>query len=340
MTDTSPEHPAPPPAITEIDLDPFRQPAPTRFLPLILFVPLVFGIVTWEISGRLSMNALFVAILVLALAAFAVVVQFRRRRSARIRAEIIAARPATIAAAVELARTTAGFFSTSAFSADIATAAVAAGLAGSTARISPHAVRTPVEPITFPFEPRLLSQHDAGFQSLNDANVAFASQRTAPPTAPLVQSADHRRKLLMRTAPGLILVILMVGFTVAVQFRLGGLGLGILDILLLLVPLVLVWRWFAGGLLTTRERLLVPAALIRRVRHWRRPGWQLRLFKRNESVLLAFITTHPNALSLVTVADAAGPEHFFASTWELDLFLRAWLSPLKPPKLEQLSDLT
>src|SRR5215470_9799239 len=250
--------------LTDLDVDLFTQTQNAGVRQFALILPLIGAFAVWGMSAAvISAHFLFVAIVGLALAAFAFMWRGRQRRAARIRALIAADRPSSVAQAIEIARQKAGIYAISAFLPQVAAGCVAAGLAGSTVRTGPRSQRSGIEPISFAFEPRLLSQSDAGFQSLNDAAAEFAAQRTAPASAGPALAADRRRTMRARAIPLLFLMLVSIFVFIFTTAQFGRFDLG--SALLLGLPLgVIVWFWAARGLLRERQWLLVPAALVLR----------------------------------------------------------------------------
>ena len=87
-----------------------------------------------------------------------------------------------------------------------------------------------------------------------------------------------------------------------------------------------------------RQFLLVPGGLVVRKPVRKAPGeWHLHVHARLSSVLL--VHRKSKRLWLICVADAKAHHTALITEAEVDMLLRAWLSPLVPPLVEQLSDL-
>jgi len=69
----------------------------------------------------------------------------------------------------------------------------------------------------------------------------------------------------------------------------------------------------------------------------RKSSWRLHLFEPAKSILI--LTGYHGHWSYAYVADAAQSGSLQLRRSELDLLLAAWLSPLRPPRLEEIADL-
>jgi TM2 domain-containing membrane protein YozV len=88
--------------------------------------------------------------------------------------------------------------------------------------------------------------------------------------------------------------------------------------------------------LVDTQWLAVPGGLILRKGTWRKRNWAIHLFDRREAVLMTY--KHTYRKWALVVADASACETLIGTKQELDAALAAWLSPLRPPKPEQLRD--
>ena len=92
-----------------------------------------------------------------------------------------------------------------------------------------------------------------------------------------------------------------------------------------------------GAWKSRQQWLLVPGGLASRRARFRRRDWELHLFQRESSVL---IVSNPwRHLWWAYVADHQTVQMAGMTPRETVMLLRAWLSPLPSPPLEQLSDL-
>lgn len=201
----------------------------------------------------------------------------------------------------------------------------------------------PIEPLTEVFEPRLLDESDAAFDEL-----ALAADSEGEPTDPNAgDSPGHREDLLgtRRVKRNIKLKggwIAVVGFTiVTVLAGIESLQRGRVTWQFLMWSTALLLKLFLPfrrSLFSTTQWLLVPGGLLLRKAGQRGGGAKLHIFDRSQSVLCA--QQLRRGRWLLTVADAEGSETIVATEPEQRLLLRAWLSPLRPPPVEQLIDYT
>jgi hypothetical protein len=90
----------------------------------------------------------------------------------------------------------------------------------------------------------------------------------------------------------------------------------------------LLWR-----LWHPRQWLVVPGALVVGTSTWRSARWTLEMFQAREGVLVYWADTRRLA---VATRDGRSASVLAPP----DVAIRAWLSPLEPPPVEQFSDLT
>jgi hypothetical protein len=98
---------------------------------------------------------------------------------------------------------------------------------------------------------------------------------------------------------------------------------------------------FAPGsfsLFSKKHFLTVPGGLVVRKAIGGSGAWQVHLFERRRSILCIYCASVRQWN--LAVADAQTMETTSGTKLEMDFALRAWLSPLSPPLLEHLSDLT
>lgn len=103
--------------------------------------------------------------------------------------------------------------------------------------------------------------------------------------------------------------------------------------------LVVAFFGFGGrGAYSWKQQwMLVPGGIVSRRLRMFRSATELHLFKRTESVLIA--QAAQQKLWAVHVADAGASQMARMTAREAHLLLRAWLSPIPPPPIEQLTDL-
>lgn len=190
---------------------------------------------------------------------------------------------------------------------------------GLTARLARERDFTPLEPIDVPFEPQLLG--------LADGPTELG--RTGP------DHADASRKMRTRIYTGTIAAVILV-FAIWLSWATGRWWS-------IAVPAALGWGTnllFAlniisfGGL---TQSLAVPGGMVVRESGFLRQSWRLHVYDRRSSVLTA--ARKADEQWFLCVADATKQLTFTLNRADVDFLLRAWLSPLHPPGVEQLSDL-
>jgi hypothetical protein len=94
---------------------------------------------------------------------------------------------------------------------------------------------------------------------------------------------------------------------------------------------VALWR-----LWRPRQWFIVPGAIVVGTSTWRSSEWTLQMIRRKEGVLVYW-----KDVNRIAVASDDGRSFSLKATPEVaEIAIRAWLSPLEPPPLEQLSDLS
>jgi hypothetical protein len=210
-----------------------------------------------------------------------------------------------------------------------------------TIRIAAREEMSRIAPIPMPFEPQ-------PFDQIAEMESAEPQQRSAAPDADDdAQSSRGRatrppvprgiRRNLILKGGWILVAILGLSWlaraleslqhrTVTPQLML----MTIVMLAFLLVPVGHSW-------LTGRQWLAVPAGIVLRKGKWLKRGWDLHLFDRRKAILLAY-RLYRRQWALV-VADQHACEGVIGTKQELEAVLRAWLCPLAPPTLAQLSDL-
>jgi hypothetical protein len=215
------------------------------------------------------------------------------------------------------------------------------GRAGITIRIAPGSSMNAIDPFMVPFEPRRfdeLAEAHAGVapESASDGDSAAGLRHTRP-TSTTGVPRGLRRNLILKG--GWILFALLgiswvargiesiQRWTVTPQFML----MTFVMLAFVLVPVQHGWR-------VGRQWLAVPGGVILRKGAWLKRRWSLHLFDRRESVLVLY--KHYRKQWVLVIADRASCEATVGTREELELALSAWLSPLPPPPIEQMSDLS
>jgi hypothetical protein len=210
------------------------------------------------------------------------------------------------------------------------------GAFGATVRIAPGDQAPPIEPISVPFEPMRLEEMVSVDTPSPQTGATGESPDAGHEPAAQAQPRGFRRNLLLKGGWALVVLYGILWLVHAI------------DSLLKLrpTPRFIIWSFgllafvllpVGSNWMTGREWLAVPGAIVVRQAGWLRRRWELRLFRPDNSVLLMYrLLQHQWVLVL---ADGDVCESTIGTRAELESALRAWLSPLPAPSLEQLSDL-
>jgi len=217
------------------------------------------------------------------------------------------------------------------------------GLLGETFQVWWKAEPSPIEPFSTAFEPRLLDESDAGFDELATAAVAQCEQNNSSPEVGEALRSDQLflrrvlRNIGLKSAWFIVIVLAfdsLLGFWVA--FHKGEITWSTVY-----WPAFLMMILFAPvrtRLFSETQWLLLPGGLLMRRSSNRGKDVKLHLFDRRRSVLCV-CPSRRNTWRL-SVADAEMGETIAITDRERQLLLRAWLSPVAPPPVEQLVDLS
>jgi hypothetical protein len=216
---------------------------------------------------------------------------------------------------------------------------VETGYAGTTVRLRQAADPEEIAPIDAPFEPQILDETSFALDAV--APDAEAGTSIHPPVrfAPREGGAFayvSRNVALgggwLRFAPCILILLISLG-EVATSRRIGP-----LTALYLVIALVFLFAPQQSGLFQHRQWFVLPGGLLRRRAKRGRTSWDLHVFDRRNSVLIVGRIQRTQWAAFV--ADPQACEYLSATAKEVDLLLRAWLSPLHPPPVERLTDLS
>lgn len=205
-------------------------------------------------------------------------------------------------------------------------------------------------PILTPFEPLALDDTDPAFEALRSGLRPETTDAELLRSDKACQHRHFRRQLLRWATP-------MVCAAALGCWLWGGASSFMLLLFLLVIALPIL---FAGATLIVRqvrrwrnakrwpERvdpskaqwLLVPGGLAMISPRIGQGRWNLHIVDRREAVLVAYAAYGQARRFVVLVADPQNTYSRQVTRIELDMLLRAWISPLHPPSPEQLSDLT
>ncbi len=187
-----------------------------------------------------------------------------------------------------------------------------------------------IRPIESAFEPVPLDEADARFEELR----AAAEQDGSPPVRSL--SARGSRRMLMRLLPVLAMLPGLLILSAAGAWRFVAV---LLVVLIAVAGLSLVLSWLAP----TQGRSdglwqLVPAGVL--VLRPAGSRWRPTLLTARDAAVVCWPATSERSRWHVCIGSSEASVHRRITPLELRMLLAAWLSPLEPPKPEQLSDLS
>jgi len=208
-------------------------------------------------------------------------------------------------------------------------ALAAVGKTGVVIRGFLEAAHAPVEPIEVPFEPVPLDQSDRMFSGLESG----PSEKT-----PRAKTGWARRVELFGGRWVVMLIALGIAVQGLVHWIQGTLMAPTFWIVIVCLALPLFGLGGVGAWRRNKQCLLVPGGLaIRKTSRKAKGKWNVHLFTRTAGVL--FVRERTNHQWLVCVAEDDVDDYFIVTRAEVDMLLRAWLSPLPAPPIERLSDL-
>lgn len=218
------------------------------------------------------------------------------------------------------------------------------GRVGTTFQLWWKAEPDPVEPLQITFEPRLLDEADVGFDELALATACDPKPSSAnSPEMPgwhedVLEMRRVRRNIRLKGG-WLWLCILTIGIVIALIEAVQRHAVTWFLLLVVAGFLALLFVPARTGWFATDHWLLVPGGVLHRKAKSRDRKVTLHLFVRRSSVM-TFYQQRNSGTWLLTVADAEASETTIITDRERQLLLRAWLSPMAPPPLEQLVDLS
>lgn len=218
----------------------------------------------------------------------------------------------------------------------LAKALAAGGRTGMTIRLLRTAEPNPPQPIVERFEACPLDETDPLLIELqrDDPGIPRGELPDSGDAASVGRSARRR----FRLAGGWWLV-LWFGFfgcrSVIEAWRAGRITSGLVFWIGLLLFMLLVPREFFHK---SNQWLAVPGGVIVRVGSWRNRVFKLVRLARPESVFVAKPIRWQKLWEVTIASKVAAYSERFTAT-EMRFLIRAWLSPLEPPQVEELSDL-
>lgn len=209
------------------------------------------------------------------------------------------------------------------------------GIVGATIRIAAPPQLTPIRPLDVPFEPAGLSEFDERLGQLRDAaDDAGQTGAVAERTPPTLMDQVRRQMRLGYWAAILFALMFVLTGVKALQT-----GRPNWERLLLwgalLVATLLAPRWTAAQ--RGQMYLAAPGSLIVRLPSITKRRKGLHLYVRGRSVLC--VRQLNRDMWGWAAADGERCDQAMATQPEIEVLLRAWLSPLPPPEVERMSDL-
>jgi hypothetical protein len=226
---------------------------------------------------------------------------------------------------------------------DMVNALVRARRANVTIRMGPTNRVSSISPLANPFGPLLLNESEPAFIQLEDSiDTPEARDKKVPTSLRDAVDESTTARTIIRNVRlnGGWFVVAFVGFFLAMTAVVSLLqrqliwGLGLFSIILLGVLFI---SPISGGT-SARQLLLVPGGLLLRRAATDPRRSRLHLFRREDSVLCVAQLRRP--AWLLQVRDGKGKTFATVTERESKMLLRAWLSPLEPPPVEKLVDLT
>ncbi|RMF85618.1 MAG: hypothetical protein D6744_01160 [Planctomycetota bacterium] len=207
---------------------------------------------------------------------------------------------------------------------------------------SPDPPSNDLVPIQAPFEPRPLDELDHSFITLRNG-LLQSEQSTDEPSSFTEEDRSQEQRLTWRRwhraiFPWLPALVLVTWFTKSW-----------LTLLLFCALFALTASLRIAYVLTQpRDKLdphnarwmLVPGGLLLMSPRRGSTKWNLHVFDRRASVLIAYVIRGVKGAYTVVVADRDHSASRDITDVELDMLLRAWISPLPPPDVERLAELT
>ncbi len=309
---------------------------------------LALGLVAWAgysglerfVSGRLPPFSVVVALGLVGVLAVAVTLG-RRWTRRRARSCLKSRQQYGLNSAINQAVVKAGWVDAGACVEEIMRALVYDRSFGTAIRLCRRDRCTPIEPLPVPFEPCPLLAGDRAFEDLagvpppgGPAVTPDSGPARPPPRRVYRPSSLRRLALTLPTLVGIAAYITARQAGVPVWYALPACAIG--------------FGVAASGLWAIlqkqsaqpegKEWFLVPGGLAVRKTGLMRSDWQVLLFTRNDSVLCTHRREDP--IWVLTARSDRERETAEVTQYEMEVALRAWLSPFEPPTAAQLVDLT
>lgn len=293
-------------------------------MPLIWFVYVIGGVIS------------LIVFLVAVGAALILIAQERRRERTRLLCDAAATGPVDFAAALRALLPEFVNQNVSKCFRDVLCTLQRRSPSAGAALIAPPEQVFSVTPLEMPFEPLALEEGSVAFQQLwasDDPDRKLPREIADPRVRPLMPLAVrvNFRRLERPLIWALILLVALrrIWVSVSVDWP-----------LLSFVAAVIIFSLWCVATAARDSTLLVPGAIVIRQPNPRRRGENsIRLFTR-ENCLLAVVFRGKNRWNWHVCDSTGGHATDDCSSAEAELLLRAWFSPLAPPSVDRLGDLT
>lgn len=215
------------------------------------------------------------------------------------------------------------------------------GHKGITIRNCPTKDIVTIDPFNVTFEPLLLDEADETIRELdNTLNIYTPDTDSALPIVENYSSGmispQLRRNIKIAGGKGMFIFILMMTLLMIVGAFITGQTFFLATIMIICL-LMIIFGVRIGSTMGRRQWFIVPGGLIVREGKFFSQDCKLHLFDRSTSVLIVNkISKHQWSLY---AAKKGSFQRAVVTRKESEILLRAWLSPLPPPPIEQLSDL-
>lgn len=211
-----------------------------------------------------------------------------------------------------------------------------AGQIGFVLRLFKHEQPGPIEPLSFPFEPHLLNEAEPATLELmrgssKSSEVGVQESETLARLTRTMRAGSNWGLIALLLTSVCMQLFVLTGSSQRNWWQLVSILPG-LCCLALLLHAQGGSRWLLGD----RKWLIVPSGLLLRENHWLLNKNVVHLFRRQESNLCLQQTTEKRWT--FEVADDRQQAGGAVTDQEMNLLLRAWLSPLPPPSPDQFTD--
>jgi hypothetical protein len=317
------------PVLIDVEVPPPRA-VRWRFVLLVVIVAFPAGCIATVIAGVLGRPNLGpIALAGFPLLIFAIHWGVRSRKA---KAAACQLNPSNLPVALKTTLSSKNHADSCSFLGALVNRLVSAGKVGHVIRFCSPDRLFPVAPVTVPFEPRLLEDTIAeDFDSSEGKGTSQAGQAVGPARFSPERARSRWTRLIIPIGAACLMLWGSIQSVIA-----SGTVPRFPVLTLVVVGAMLGLAWW-GRRFPNPQVFLVPGGLVVRRSPWYRRRWSLHVYDCRCSVLIA--RQLRNQVWRLRVGDSEAQEAIVATEVQTTQALRAWLSPLAPPTLEQLSDL-